>query len=200
MCRGVLKRQECIPVGCVSSAAVTVSRGRGVPGLGGAPGPGGYLVWGMHLVLGVHLVPAVYLAPGGVHGPGEVSALGGYLVPGVSAPGGCTWSRGGVPALGEVYLVRYPPRGQTDACKNITFATSLRTVKMGTYLILVQKTIRPFLMKYGGLPPCMNFVLACLFSDITFFGGGAGLNVVYHRYFYMELAMTSSEGTKKMLQ
>ena len=69
--------------------------------------------------------------------------------------GGCTWSRGctwsqggGVPGLwglylarggapspggclllGGVYLVRYfPPCGQTHACKNITFATSLRTV------------------------------------------------------------------------
>ena len=121
----------------------------------------------------MHLVPAVYLAPGGVHGPGGVSALGGYLVPGgASGPGGCTWS-GGVCSRG-VYLVPggctcsgggvpgqvLPPCGQTDACKSITFATSLRTVKMGRYLILVQKTIRPFLMKYGGLPSCMNFVLA----------------------------------------
>ena len=38
-------------------------------------------------------------------------------------PGGVCLVRGGVPAL-------VPPRGQTDTCKNITFATSLRTVKM----------------------------------------------------------------------
>ena len=55
-------KQECIPVGCVPSAAVAVSRGgRGVPGRGGVPGPRGeYLVPG-----GEYLVQGVYLVPGG---------------------------------------------------------------------------------------------------------------------------------------
>ena len=66
---------------------------------GGVPGPGG--------------VPGLG-GPGGVPGPGGV-----YLFRGVPGPRGCTWS-------GGVYLVL--PRGQTHACKNITFATSLRTV------------------------------------------------------------------------
>ena len=78
--------------------------------------------------------PEVYLVRG-VPGLGRV-----YL------PRGCTWSRGctylgvylvwrgtcpgGVPGPKGVYLVRYSPHGQTHACKNITFATSLWTVKM----------------------------------------------------------------------
>ena len=92
------KQQECIPVGCIPSAAVAVSRGVYLV-LGGVTGPGVYLVRGVHLVRGVP-------------GPGGWV----YLV-----PGGCTWS-GGVP--GQVL----PHCGQTHACKNITFATSLRTV------------------------------------------------------------------------
>ena len=65
---------------------------------------------------GVHLVPGG--VPGwrgtwsqGVPGPGVHLVGGVHLVPGR----GCTWSG-------------TPPCGQTDACKNITFATSLRTV------------------------------------------------------------------------
>ena len=80
----------------------TWSRG-GVPGLGGVPGPGG-CTWSW----------------GGVPDPGGVADSGG-CVPG---PRGCTWSWGGVP--GQVL----PPCGQTHACKNITFTTSLRTVNM----------------------------------------------------------------------
>ena len=57
-----------------------------------------------------------------------------YLV-----PAGDVWGAGGVPGPGEgVYLVGggtcpgtpTPPCGQTHTCKNITFATSLRTVKI----------------------------------------------------------------------
>ena len=47
------------------------------------------------------------LLPGGVPVPGGVCSWGG-----VSAPGGSVSQWG-----------RHPPRGQTDACKNITFAT-----------------------------------------------------------------------------
>ena len=72
-----LQQQECIPVGCVPSAAVAVSRG------------------------------------------------GGCI-----CPVGCTWSRGGAPGPGGGGAPgqALPPCGQTHACKNITFATSLRTV------------------------------------------------------------------------
>ena len=109
---------------------------------------GVYLVRGVYLVLGVYwfwgvYLLGVYLVLGGVPGPGGVYlprgylvwgvylVPGGYLVPGL---GGCTWS-GGVPTQG-VYLVTgvpaqvLPPVNRmTDRCKNITFATSLRTVK-----------------------------------------------------------------------
>ena len=46
---------------------------------------------------------------------------------GLSAAGGCLLlgGGGGIPACTEADP---PPRGQTDRCKNITFATSLRTV------------------------------------------------------------------------
>ena len=67
---------------------------------GGVPGPGGCTwSWG------------VYLVPGGVPGLGVPG-------PGVYLPGGAP-GPGGVP--GQVL----PPCGQTHACKNITFATSL---------------------------------------------------------------------------
>ena len=120
------KTQECIPVGCVPSAAVAVSRGgvylpRGCTCWGGVPGP-----WrGVYLLGGCTWSGGVYL-PGGVPGPG------GYLPGGV--PGlGCTWSRGctcpgGYLVLGGCTWSGTPPCGQTHACKNITFATSLRTV------------------------------------------------------------------------
>ena len=88
--------------------------GVGVPGPGDVPGPRGvylvpkgvYLVWGVYLAQGECTWSwGVYLVLGGVPGPG-----------GVAGPGGC--------------LVRYPPCGQTHACKNITVATLLRTVNM----------------------------------------------------------------------
>ena len=53
-------------------------------------------------------------------GPREVSAPRMMSARGGSAPGGC-----GIPACTEA-----DPPGQTDTCKNITFATSLRTVKI----------------------------------------------------------------------
>ena len=117
-------KQECIPVGCVLSAAVAVSRWGGVPG----PGGGGctWSQWGCTWSGGVHLVP------GGVPGPG-----------GVSAPRG-------------VYLVRYsPPCGQTHACKNITFATSLRTVmkKNKSNMIDYLMTLHIILKKVTSIVP-----------------------------------------------
>ena len=57
----------------------------------------------------------------------------GRISGGVPGTGGCTWSQGGV--RGKVL----PPCGQAHACKNITFATSLRTVKnLGQKLALNQ--------------------------------------------------------------
>ena len=67
-------------------------------------------------------------APGGVcsRGVGGGSAPGGLLHGGClllgDLLGGC-----GIPACTEADTPT-PPCGQTDACKNITFATSLRTV------------------------------------------------------------------------
>ena len=140
--------------GCTWSLGVYLVPGgvpgsRGVPSpgrctwSGGVPGPRGctwfwgcvYLVqgctwflggctwsWQVYLVLGVYLVPGVYLVLGGNLVPGVYLVLGVYLVPGgVPGPGGHL-------VLGG-YLPRFSPAcGQTDRCKNITFATSLQTV------------------------------------------------------------------------
>ena len=106
-----------------SSRMRTVRSSSHLPPGGGEPGPGG-CAWsrvvpgprgGRCLVWGVG-VPG----PGGVPSPGGVPGPVGCLVPGGA------WSQGGViPACTEADT----PRGQTDRCKNITFATSLRTVK-----------------------------------------------------------------------
>ena len=104
--------------------------GGGIPGLGGC-------TWSLE---GCTWSPGVYLVPEGVCAwsggctwsrgctlSGGCTWSRGVCVPGL---GGCTWSRG-VYLVPGGYLVRYsPPCGQTDACKNITFATSLRTVNM----------------------------------------------------------------------
>ena len=82
-------KQECIPVGCVPSAAVAVSTSEGgYLVLGGYLVPGGFLPGG-YLVLGV---PA-----GGVPGPGRGTCPGG-----VPVPGGAVYLSGG-------YLPRYFP-------------------------------------------------------------------------------------------
>ena len=57
----------------------------------------------------------------GVCFPGGV--LPGGVLPGGVLPKGCTWSFGGT-------CPGTPPCGQTDTCKNLTFTTSLRTVKI----------------------------------------------------------------------
>ena len=91
-----------------------------VPGLGGT-WSGGYLVGvGVSVpVLGVHLVWGGTWSQGGL-----------YLV-----LGGCTWSgASNVPGLGGVPGQVLPPCGQTHTCKNITFATSLRTVKIHRWM------------------------------------------------------------------
>ena len=80
-------------------------------------------------------------AGGGCLLPGGVPALG----------GGCLLPRGGgIPACTEVD----PPCGQTHRCKNITFATSLRTVIIKGNLIL-KKVIEKIVQFYfcHRLPP-----------------------------------------------
>ena len=122
----------------------------GVSGPGGCTWSRGYLVLGagVYLVLGVYLVRGGCTRSGGVPAPGGVSPLGGGGVPGlegllqggVPGPGGCLLQQGGVPGPGGVYLVPggvpgqvLPLCGQTDACKNITFATSFRAVIIPDY-------------------------------------------------------------------
>ena len=125
--------------------------GRGVPGLGVYLVLGGVPGWGVYLVRGCVPGPrGCTLSWGGVPGLGGCTwSWGVYLV-----PGGCTWSQEGVPGPGGVPGPRRdawsgtPPCGQTHTCKNITFATSLRTVKMFTipcrmnkrYIIRICKT------------------------------------------------------------
>ena len=107
---------------------MAVSRG-GVCSGGSAPGgsaPGGCLLQGGVcsrdcLLRGGLLLGGV--CPGGVSALG-VSAPGGVcLLQGVSTPAACTEAETPIPPPPT------HPCGQTDACKNITFATSLRTVK-----------------------------------------------------------------------
>ena len=78
-------QQECIPVGCVPSAAVAVSRG----GVGGVTGPRG-----VYLAPGGSAPGGLYLVPGGVLALGGVCSRG-CLLPGgvgVCSSGGYTWS------------------------------------------------------------------------------------------------------------
>ena len=104
-----IKKQECIPVGCVPSAAVAVSRGGGLfrGGCGCVSAPwggvcsrgvssGGCLLPGVCLLLGVS-------APGGVCSQGGVCS-GGCLLQGMSALGGC-----GIPAWTEADTPPPPP-------------------------------------------------------------------------------------------
>ena len=98
--------QECIPVGCVPSAAVAVWGGGVVCLLGGVCFFGGVCLLGGCLLLG------------------GVPASWGCLLLG----GGVCFLGAGIPACTEADTP--PPCEQTDACKNITFATSLRTVIM----------------------------------------------------------------------
>ena len=70
--------------------------------------------------------PGGCLLPGGVSAPGG-SALGGSGPGGVCSGGGC---------VSHYALRQTPPHpcGQTDACKNITSATSLQTVIKNVFL------------------------------------------------------------------
>ena len=78
-------------------------------------------------------------APGGVCSGGCL-LLGGLLW-GVSTPGGCLLP-GGVVSQHALRQTPTPLCGQTDACKNITFATSLRTVKIHKRLLNLFLNVR----------------------------------------------------------
>ena len=126
-------------------------RMRTVRSSGRLSGDGGGLLWGGGLLPG-----------GGVCTGGGVPAPGGVCSGGVSAPGGgllqggcllrdgvCSrGGGGGIPACTEADTP--PRRGQTHACKNITFATSLRTVimsllnKLADWPLKYHKTARTF--------------------------------------------------------
>ena len=104
--------------GVVCSREVSVPRGCLL--LGG----GGVCSWGGCLLLGG-------VCSWGVSAPRGV-LLGGSVCSGGSAPGVCAPS---------MHRGRHPhtPCGQTDACKNITFATSLRTVNINQCSIFLFK-------------------------------------------------------------
>ena len=104
--------------------------------------PGGCLLLGGGGVCsaGVSAPGGVCLLPGGDCSWGGVSALGGVCSGrclllgesatrgGVSATGGCLLPGVVVPYHALRQTSPPSPCGQTDACKNITFTTSLRTV------------------------------------------------------------------------
>ena len=138
---GVCSGGECVcsqggvcSLGCVCSRGVCVCSRGSAPG--GVSAPGEVSAPGVCLLPGcVCLLQGV--CPWGMSAPREVSAPGACLLPGGVCSGGCLVqevsalgvSAGGhgIPACTEADTP--PPCGQTDACKNITFATSLRTVK-----------------------------------------------------------------------
>ena len=98
------ENQECIPVGCVPSAAVAVSPRGGLP----------------QCMLGYQPPPRTR------HPPQEQTPLG---------PG--TPQNQAHPSPGT----RHPSCGQTHTCKNITFATSLRTITRILYRCLLRRSL-----------------------------------------------------------
>ena len=89
---------------------------------------------------------------------------------GVSAPGQggeCVCSQGGV--VSQHALRQTPPPGQTDTCKNITFATSLRTVNMAHCCSKFKELeINPCFTKYWGrfLPSATKLWQSNVFTGI----------------------------------
>ena len=91
---------------------------------------GGCLLWGGLCSWGMS-APGGCLLPRGCLLPGGCLLRGGSAPGGVSAPGEgvCSWGCG-------IQVGRHPhrPCGQTDACKNRTFATLLRTANISLKL------------------------------------------------------------------
>ena len=112
-------KQECIPVGCVPSATAAVCWG--------VPAPGGACSWG---------VPA----PGGCLLQG-VPARGCLLL-----GGACCWGCLLLGVVSQHALRQTPPPRQTDRCKNITFASSLRTVNIKENSLIHFSVVFPLLL------------------------------------------------------
>ena len=104
--RGTCSWGVSVPRGCL---LLEVTCSRGVPTSRGVP-----VLMGMP-------VPRGYPLPGGACSQG-CTCFG----------GACSGGRGGIPACTEAD----PPCGQTHRCKNITFATLLRTVNIKGTLCL----------------------------------------------------------------
>ena len=85
-------------------------------------------------------------APGGVYSGGVSATRGVCLLWGVCSQGGVWY-----PSMHWGRHPHSPPCGQTDACKNITFATSLRTV-ITLAFGLVAKTISSTYIYFQFLP------------------------------------------------
>ena len=118
-----LKKQECIPVGCVPADRRPYA-GVCFPG-GGGSAPGGGLLRGGSGPGGCLLRGGVVLHAGGV------SALGGCLLPGGVWSGGFSMAGGSGKENPPGWENPSPPVNRmTDRCKNITLAkTSFRPVK-----------------------------------------------------------------------
>ena len=152
-----------VPGGSVCSWGVST---RGVSALGGVCSqggcPGGVCSWGVSTLGGVCSWGGLCLLGG--------SALGGCLLGGVSALEGGVSTLGGV--VSQHALRQTPPCGQTDACKNITFTTSLRTLKMLNVKFISQLYFRSrrlscvtFLRK---ILQIINYFIHALTSDRLF--------------------------------
>ena len=111
--------QECIPVGCVPSAAVAVSP------VGGGESASGHA--GIPPGADPQNQASPWAAPLGPGTPPEQTPHGTrHCPPWDQAPPRDQAPR---PEGGTPLRSRHPSCGQTHTCKNITFATSLRTVR-----------------------------------------------------------------------
>ena len=136
-----------------------------------------------HILEGGRCLPGGGLLRGGVSAPGvgvgRVCSGGCLLLGGVCSWGcllleGCLLpGRGGIPACTEADAPTPSPRGQADACKNITFTTSLRTVitrnlfKSKTYG--VRCVICTLYLHLGCDPTSNNTLRAILLCSLHFF-------------------------------
>ena len=122
--------QECIPVGCVPFASVAICW------------PGGLL----HTPQSSH-------PPGSRHPPPRPAARHAGIPPAMHA---------GIPHppgdLLQGMLGYHLPCGQTHTCKNITFATSLRTVKMCFPDRIFKAQMCPSRHWFFGFPQLLDFL------------------------------------------
>ena len=130
---------------------------------------GGCLLWGGVCVCSGGVCSQGSVCSGGVCSQGVVSALGGCLLLG----GGCLLQGGLLRGYPSIHWGRHPPCGQTYACKNITFATSLRTVKNTSLSFLVNplRTTKSNLRVIGKHPTLNTSQypsLSCTFLSVPF--------------------------------